>query len=113
MGSEFSVCPTCHQAIRPMNSLEMSVQKSILNVHDWWEWDDVRDGYESCGVRLFAKDTSYSFEYADNPVFMIFEIGGAFYRKDGVKSSYGECDWSGRFREVRPVEQRQAAWEEI
>jgi hypothetical protein len=111
--NEFGQCSSCHQYVRPTNSLEMSVQKSILNVHDWWEWDGAADGYECCGVRLFASDTSYSFEYADNPVFMIFEIGGAFYRKDGVKSSYGECDWSGRFREVRPVSATERAWEEI
>lgn len=72
--------------------------------HGWtgWEgWADYRDGQQvsvpGLGVvTMVAKSIAYGEEQGEDsrPVFMIFEVNGQYYRKNGTADSYGEINWN-------------------
>ena len=80
------------------------VGEKILKAVGWGGWEDLaayRDGQQlsvpGLGVvTLVAKHVKYGEEQGedDRPVFMIFEVGGQFYRKNGIADSYGEVNWN-------------------
>ena len=69
--------------------------------YGWESWADEKDGAQvsvpGVGVvTVVAKHTMYGEDQGedDRPVFIIFEINGQFYRKNGTADSYGEVSWN-------------------
>lgn len=77
-------------------------EKLIAKTWDGWQgWADYKDGtqvtVEGLGVvTVVAKHATYGEDQGedDRPVFIIFEINGQFYRKNGTADSYGEVNWN-------------------
>jgi hypothetical protein len=40
----------------------------------------------------------------EGQVFIVFEVNGKFWKKDGTNDSYGQRVWDGKFREVKKGE---------
>lgn len=80
------------------------VGEKILKATGWGGWDDLaqyRDGQQltvpDLGVvTMVAKHVKYGEDQGEDlrPVFMIFEVNGQFYRKNGYADSYGEVSWN-------------------
>lgn len=98
-------CPTCDTVLPADHAVEIG---NKINQYVYW---DVL-AYKSDGhtfvvpglgeVTLLAKNTSTHEEMGEDrqEVFMVFEIGGRFYKKLGFGDSYGEIEWDGPFKEV-------------
>lgn len=48
-------------------------------------------------------DSGYPQGHEGN-VFLVFEVNGKFWKKDGTNDSYGNRCWDGKFREVKKGE---------
>lgn len=72
--------------------------------YGWESWADTKEGEKTSVpgvgvVTLVAKSVLFGEDQGEDrrPAFMIFEIGGQFYRKNGYADSYGEVSWTGGF----------------
>lgn len=70
------------------------------HAYGWEYWADQEDGEQTSVpgvgvVTVVAKHVRYGEDQGedDRPVFIIFEINGQFYRKNGTADSYGEVSW--------------------
>lgn len=117
-------CPQCDYPIRTESSWEKTMRKVLrsLEVEDhpgdycysgFEAWEEVRlneprhlDRYV---VRKVDQDLKHEFDYAENHVYMVFEVSldpsfegdGEFFKIEGSKDSYGGSDWDeGNFRSV-------------
>lgn len=51
-------------------------------------------------VSIDSRHLNYEFEYESSPVWMVFKIGGLFYKVEGTKDSYGGSSWGRTFKRV-------------
>jgi hypothetical protein len=112
-------CPECRQPIREMSTYEASIQKALLATRDWFEWMEICErstapmGPYSTNrgeATLVDWDVTYDFDYAENVVFMVFEVEGDFFMKSGVRNSYGDESWEGRFMYVTRADKKATEW---
>lgn len=97
-----SKCTFCGSTIPADHAYHIG--EKILKHTGWSGWDSLAnygDGQQftvqGLGVvTMVAKHTKYGEEQGEDnrPVFMIFELNGQFYRKNGMADSYGEVNWS-------------------
>lgn len=130
-------CPQCDYLIRTESSWEKAMRKVLrsLEVEDhsggycysgFEAWEQVRlneprhlDRYV---VRKVDQDLKHEFDYAENHVYMVFEVSldpsfeheGEFFKIEGSKDSYGGSKWDeGNFRSVnKQVEKVVWLWTE-
>jgi hypothetical protein len=109
-------CEHCGQEMAPDNPYYIGEK---LGDYSYWEyWADTREGEQASVpgvgvVTVVAKSTRFGEDQGedDRPAFIIFEIGGQFYRKNGRADSYGEVTWHGGFTHaVKKVVQTET-WE--
>lgn len=47
----------------------------------------------------------------EGQIFIVFEVNGKFWRKDGTTDSYARRSWNGKFREVKRGEVKVTKYE--
>lgn len=111
-----SNCPTCHTEL-PGDHFAI-IGKTLEDFRDWSAYEST---YSFPGgktfnipglgdVKLVKKSTECGSldSYGDIPsgvefeTFIIFEINGRYFRKEGTGDSYGRVTWNGTFKEVFP-----------
>lgn len=95
-----------------MNEFVVEAEDQILAWGDWEAWAD-SNAYGAGTKPQLVKLVEWELDevpgdgwYESHPqgheglCYLIFEVGGRFYRKTGTTDSYGRRSWDGKFREV-------------
>lgn len=92
--------------------------KAIDESYGWWSWAREPEGRRIVvpgygEVTMVAKSVNAHAEEGESwqEVFMIFEVGGAFYRKNGHGDSYGSVEWDDAFVKVAAKEKTVLVYE--
>lgn len=96
----------------------VGVGLKIEEQYDWEYWEILDDGasrtVDGLGpVVLVASNVQFREEQGDGnrPAFLIFEVAGKFYRKNGYANSYGEVFWTGEFLDAVKKTVTKEVWE--
>lgn len=122
-------CPQCGFELRGMSGYEKFVHEKLerftvpnpqghpgetLTGFDVWVDEKVGTTFRvpdlDADVTLVEAQVNYDYEYADNAVYLVLNVGGGTcFIKHGSRDSYGVTDWDdGEFRAV--VRQTRTTW---
>jgi len=94
---------------------EQNVVEDLI-LADGWEWYAYNNHGQHGKIKVVEREldeSSYDNDgYYDSGypqgheghVFIVFEVNGKFWKKDGTNDSYGHRVWDGKFREVKKGE---------
>jgi hypothetical protein len=114
------LCPTCDQEVGVGSAVVVAAAIGGDRDYIWKEFEDrdedtvvgIYPGLGQLWLRFKRVDYDESQGDDERPAFMVFEINGKFYKKEGEADSYGEVSWrGGKFSEVQPKTKTIQTWE--
>lgn len=107
--SEHVICTGCNRAIDtdgPLTATEVAQAFSRNTNWDYINGSNVvvrGQRFQVKVVQKYSEDMprdEYDRQGSTYEQYIIFEIGGQFFRKDGIADSYGDVTWGGGIRKV-------------
>lgn len=104
-------CPTCGSTSRDIGLTPQQYVYNTAKVFGLDEWVNSQNGTERDGLTLVGKQTDYDFDYDSNPLWIVFQFEGQFFKISGYSNSYGDRNWSGYAEVVQARVESVTFWE--
>lgn len=100
---------------------EQNVVEDLLLIDGWEHWAYVNTGVQG-KIKVVERELDegnpdggwYESNHEqghEGQIFIVFEVNGKFWRKDGTTDSYANRSWDGKFREVKRGEVKVTKYE--
>ena len=110
-------CPTCGQSVVNNHAAGLAITLAEKINRDAWDrpqgtvW---QLPFDLGTVTVVARSVpQFEDQGTESDAFIIFELQGFLFRKDGTCDSYGRSSWHGPLRPVRVGQRVMKLWEEV